>query len=144
MYTYIYVHIFKHSYINSHISIHIRYVDWEMSSGAMSRSIEYLHDTHVRASEHLQTSLEATYDFISRQNEEHDLGLNKDDGGVESDSGAQDMDMPLDPDTFSSQLMTLSKDTTRRLKGIFSKVQKEYNDMEEAVTMATQAGTQGG
>merc|ERR1711991_18250 len=109
------------------MGIHIWYVDWEMSSGAMSRSIEYLHDAHVRAKDHLQTSLDATYDFMSRQNMEHDLGLKKDNGGVENDGGAQDMDMPLDPDTFSSQLMTLSKDTTRRLKGIFSKVQKEYN-----------------
>ena len=111
-------------------------IDWEMSSGAMGRSIEHLHDAHMRAQDHLQTSLNATYDFITRQNDEESSFKDTDEGG-EAD---MQHDMPLDPDTFSSQLMTLSRDTTKRLKGIFSKVQKEYSDMEEAATFAAMGG----
>ena len=105
----------------------------------MSRSIEHLHDAHIRARDHLQTSLDATHDFINRQQDEESNSKKADE---ERDVETQ-QDTPLDPDTFSSQLMTLSRDTTRRLKGIFSKVQKEYSNMEEAATFAAMATSSG-
>ena len=110
--------------------------DWEMSSGAMSRSIEHLHDAHVRARDYLQTTLDASTDFISKQ----DDGDEKEDEKQVPDVDHQQDDQPIDPDVFSSQLNSLSRDTTKRLQGIFSKVQQEYSNMEVAVLATSSPG----